>query len=75
MRALLATPSYATALHQHVLQNETSIKHLGVTFKQTDVEWNKHVNNITASDPTNFLNPSDPRTRQYPHSYSYMFII
>ena len=35
-------------LHQHVLQKETSTKYLGVTI-QTDLKWNKHVNNITVS--------------------------
>ena len=36
------------ALHQHVLQKETSTKYLGVTI-QVDLKWNKHVNNITVS--------------------------
>ena len=36
------------ALHQHVLQKETSTKYLGVTI-QADLKWNKHVNNITVS--------------------------
>ena len=35
-------------LHQHVLQKETSTKYLGITI-QTDLKWNKHVNNITAA--------------------------
>jgi len=39
---------YICTLHQHVLQKETSTKYLGVTI-QTDLKWNKHVNNITAS--------------------------
>ena len=35
-------------LHHHVLQKETTTKYLGVTT-QTNLKWNKHVNNITAS--------------------------
>jgi hypothetical protein len=36
------------ALHQYVLQKETSTRYLRVTI-QTNLKWNKHVNNITAS--------------------------
>ena len=42
------TIKFDYALHQHVLQKETSTNHLEVTI-QTDLKWNKHVNNITAS--------------------------
>ena len=35
-------------LHQHVMQKETSTKYLGVAI-ETDLKWNKHVNNNTAS--------------------------
>ena len=36
------------ALHQYVLQKETSTRYIRVTI-QTNLKWNKHVNNITTS--------------------------
>lgn len=33
-------------LHGHILQTETATKYLGITI-QSDLKWNKHINNIT----------------------------
>ena len=39
---------YDYILHGHTLQQETSTKYLGLTI-QTDLKFNKHINNITAN--------------------------
>jgi hypothetical protein len=64
-------------LHHHVLQKETSTKYFGVTT-QTNLKWNKHVNNITASatQKLNFIkrnlrvNSKTVKERPYSNSVS-----